>query len=586
MAQRQAKDGARRIPGTIRGVAGLLAMAGVFWLAQLAGSTAATATAATPGAARPGAGPPSAARQVPATHPRAKTGRLNIVVFLVNDMGWEDTSLPFWTKRTPLNAKFHTPNMVRLAAEGMKFTQAYACSVCTPSRVSLITGLNAARHRVTNWTRNKNKGPDGVNRHLAMPEWNCGGLSPVPGVPHTVYAKPLPMFLREAGYRTIHVGKAQFGAYGTAGEDPLQLGFDVNIGGHAAGQPGSYLSETDYGNDKPHSPTAVPGLKAYYHSGVFLTEALTIEANKQVDRAVAEGKPFYLYMAHYAVHVPYAADPRFMQKYLDAGLGKTEAMYAGLVEGMDKSLGEILANIERHGLTDRTVVIFMSDNGGLSAYGRGGKPNTHNLPLSSGKGSAREGGIREPMIVRWPGVVKPGSICNTPVIIEDFFPTILELAGIRPPPHWDSPGRGDEKQPLNVQGIDGVSFVPLLRSKGQGAGSREGARTVAGYPADRALYWHYPNCWGPHGPGIGATSAIRRGDWKLIYYHDPAAKPRYELFNLADDIGETHNLADAKPRVRDRLAKELGDYLRRFDAQMPTLKSTGATVPFPGATKP
>ncbi len=491
--------------------------------------------------------------------------RPNIIFFLVDDMGWQDTSVPFWTHRTPLNEKFHTPNMEKLAADGVKFTQAYACCVCSPTRVSLMTGLNAMRHRVTNWTLQKDKGPDGNDPRLTMPVWNISGMSATPGIDRTVYARPLPMFLQEAGYRTIHVGKAHWGAIGTPGEDPLKLGFDVNIAGHAAGGPGSYLSEVDYGNDKP-GPWGVPGLAAYHHKGVFLTEALTLEANKAVDQAVADHKPFYLYMAHYAVHVPYAADPRYMQRYLDKGLDKIEAMYAALVEGMDKSLGDILANVEKHGLTDKTIVIFMSDNGGLSAHARGGKPNTHNLPLSSGKGSAYEGGIREPMIVRWPGVVKPATTCATPVIIEDFFPTILELAGVKSPPHWESAGRGDDKTPLNLQGIDGVSFVPLLKGE-------------SGFPADRALFWHFPNCWGPTGPGIGATSTIRHGDFKLIYWH---ASQNCELYNIAEDIGEKHNLAEKSPEIRDRLARELGDRMRRVDAQMPILKSTGKPVPLPG----
>ena len=499
--------------------------------------------------------------------PEAK-GQPNIILFLVDDMGWQDTSVPFWTQRTPLNKKFHTPNMEKLAAAGVKFTHAYACTVCSPTRVSLMTGLNAMRHRVTNWTLEKDKSPDAGDPRLSPPAWNFCGMSPVPGIARTVYAKPLPAFLGEAGYRTIHVGKAHFGAIGTSGAEPLNLGFDVNIAGHAAGGPGSYLSEVAYGNEKP-GPWGVPGLKQYHHKGVFLTEALTLEANKAMDQAVADHKPFYLYMAHYAVHVPYAADPRYFQKYLDAGLDKTEAEYAGLIEGMDKSLGDILANVERNGLTDRTIVMFMSDNGGLSAHGRGGKPHTHNLPLNSGKGSAREGGIREPMIVKWPGVVKPGTTCNTPVIIEDFFPTILQLAGVTPPPYWASNGRGDGKQPLNVQGIDGVSFVPLLRGD------------ASGFPGDRMLFWHYPNFWGVKGPGIGSTSNIRHGDFKLIYYHDPAAKPRYELFDLAKDIGETRNLADARPEVRDRMAAELRDHMRAVEAQMPIDKSTGNPIEYP-----
>ena len=416
-----------------------------------------------------------------ARSPLAADSPPNIVLFLVDDMGWQDTSVPFAKETTPFNKRYHTPHMEKLAAAGMKFTQAYACSVCSPTRVSLMTGLNAARHRVTNWTLRKNASNDGRHPKLKFPRWNVNGLSPVAGIERTVHAKALPAFLREAGYRTIHVGKAHFGAIDTPASDPKTIGFDVNIAGHAAGGPGSFLGTQNFSAAwrKGSRVWDVPGLEAYHGKDIFMTEALTIEANKAVDKAVAEGKPFFLYMSHYTVHVPLAIDKRFYDKYRADGLGKTEAMYAGMVEGMDKSLGDILANVERHGLTDDTVVIFMSDNGGLSAHGRGGERHTHNKPLSSGKGSAHEGGVRVPMMVSWPGVTKTGSVCEQPVIIEDFFPTVLEIAGVK-----------------NVQQvgdlIDGVSFTNLLR------GENDPAR------ATRPLIWHYPNNWGPSGPGIGA----------------------------------------------------------------------------------
>jgi arylsulfatase A-like enzyme len=259
-------------------------------------------------------------------------------------------------------------------------------------------------------------------------------------------------------------------------------------------------------------------------------------------------------MSHYAVHVPFAVDSRFYQKYRDDGLDQTEAMYAAMVEGMDKSLGDILANVERHGLSDETIVLFMSDNGGLSAHGRGGKPHTHNKPLSSGKGSAHEGGVRVPMIVSWPGVTEAGSVCWQPVIIEDYFPTVLEMAGV-----------SSVEQIGGV--IDGHSFVKLLR------GEQDESR------GDRPLIWHFPNNWGPKGPGIGPSSAIRLGDWKLIYYHQ---SQQYELFNLAEDLEEQTNLVEQQPEVRDRLAGELAKYLVSVEAQMPIIKATGEKVPYPG----
>lgn len=481
----------------------------------------------------------------------------NVVLFLVDDMGWQDTSVPFHSEVTPLNRKFHTPNMERLAAAGMKFTQAYACCVCSPTRVSLMTGLNAARHRVTNWTLRRDAAPDAKHPTLQPPAWNVNGLSPDPATPGAVCAPTLAQLLREAGYLTIHTGKAHFGALDTPGADPRNLGFDVNIAGHAAGGPGSYLGEQNFSGAwrKADRVWDVPGLEKYHGNDIFLTEALTLEANKAMDQAVADKKPFFLYMAHYAVHVPFAPDKRFYQKYRDAGLDDTEAMYAALVEGMDKSLGDLMANLDRHGIASNTIVLFMSDNGGLSVHGRGGAPNTHNAPLSSGKGSAREGGVRVPMLVKWPGVTAPASICKQYVMIEDFLPSILEMTGA-------------SAKVKKLPRVDGVSFAPLLR----------GGTKAARYPRNRALYWHFPNVWGPKGPGIGPHSAIRQGDWKLIYYHTDR---RCELFNLATDLGEEHDLIGTERSKVKELAAALSRWLKETKAQMPTDKQTGKPVELP-----
>ena len=477
----------------------------------------------------------------------------NIVLFLVDDMGWQDTSVPFWRERTSLNDQFQTPNMERLAASGMKFTQAYAACVCSPSRISLMTGQNAARHRVTNWTLRRDATNDATHPTLDFPAWNVNGMTTDPSVERAVYATPLPQLLHDFGYRTIHVGKAHFGAIGTPCEDPRALGFDVNIAGHAAGGPGSYLGTQNFGGlPDPHSVWAVPGLGKYHGQDIFLSDALTQEALREMDDAIDAEQPFFLYMSHYAVHVPFAKDRRFYQKYLDAGLDETEAMYAAMVEGMDDSLGKIMDKLEERGARDRTILLFMSDNGGLSAHARGGTPHTHNAPLSSGKGSAYEGGIREPMIVAGPGIAT-ASLCDDPLIIEDFYPTILDLAGV---PLADR---------NTVQSIDGVSFVPLLRGESM--------------DRDRALYWHFPNHWGGTGPGIDASSTIRQGDWKLIYFH---LDQRMELYRIPADIGETHNLAAEHPEIRDRLAKQLGEYLRSVHAQMPTYRDTGRQIPYPG----
>ena len=480
--------------------------------------------------------------------------KLNIIMFLVDDMGWGDTSVPFWTKRTYLNDRFHTPNMERLASQGMIFTQAYACSVSSPSRTSLMTGMNAARHRVTNWTLNKNISVDKLDEKLEFPEWNVNGLQPTDTVTRGVFATTLPQLLRNNGYYTIHCGKAHWGSNNTPGSDPLNLGFDINIAGHAAGAPGSYLGEKNFGNTSKNmitQPWGVPGLEKYYGDSIYLTEALTREAIHALDKALETKKPFYLYMAHYAVHVPLEPDSRFYQKYILKGLDEREACYASMIESMDKSLGDLMNYLEEKNLNENTVILFMSDNGGLSAHGRGGIPNTHNYPLKSGKGSIYEGGIRVPMIVKWPGKTKPFSICNEYIIIEDFYPTILEIAGI--------------KKYETVQKLDGKSFLPML--------SQPGVRS-----SNSDLIWHYPNNWGVSGPGIGTYSSIRSGDWKLIYWYQ---NQNFELYNIKEDIEEKSNLFKEKPLIAKKLAKRLGKYLKTVDAQRPILKNNSKPAPWP-----
>lgn len=485
----------------------------------------------------------------------AQAAQPNIVLFLVDDMGWQDTSVPFWNQETPFNRMFYTPNMERLAEQGVKFTSAYACSVSSPTRISLFTGMNAARHRVTNWTLHRNQNVDSKHKVLDFPEWNVNGLCPDASVERTCQALSLVQALKDGGYYTIHCGKAHFGAIGTPGENPLNLGFDVNIAGHACGGPGSYLGEDNYGAPKDGSENiwAVPGLEKYHGTDVFLTEAITREAVDRLNRR-DKAKPFFLYMSHYAVHVPVKPDKRFYQKYIDRGLDERDAAYATLVEGMDKSLGDLMDYLEQNNLSDNTIVIFMSDNGGLSVEPsvRSGKPNTHNWPLNSGKGSAYEGGVREPMIVYWPGVTKAGTTCDDYLIIEDFYPTLLEMGGV--------------KMPETPQTIDGKSFIPLLTGKGKNPSK------------GRSLYWNYPNNWGPVGPGIGATCSIRKDDWKLIYYYATGQK---ELFNLRDDIGENQDLSAKEPKLVEKLSKELGKHLRKVGGQRPIFKETGMPVPWP-----
>ena len=312
--------------------------------------------------------------------------RPNIVVFLVDDMGVMDTSVPFLTgkdgkaKRYPLNDFYRTPSMERLAKQGIRFNQFYAMSVCSPTRVSIMTGQNAARHRTTNWIneRQDNAGPNGA------PDWNWVGLKKgdvtLPGV------------LRENGYKTIHVGKGHFGPYKHDGEEPLNLGFDVNIGGSAFGAPGSYFGEKGYGHATKRKNHAVPHLEKYHGTDTFLTEALTIETKKVVKETVKSGKPFYLYFSHYAVHAPFESDPRFAGHYKDSGKPKAAQAFATLIEGMDKSLGDMMDQLEELGVAENTLILFLGDNGSDAPLG-----DQHVVacaaPLRGKKGAHYEGNV-------------------------------------------------------------------------------------------------------------------------------------------------------------------------------------------------
>ncbi|SMO54232.1 sulfatase [Fodinibius sediminis] len=497
---------------------------------------------------------------------KEKEKKPNIILFLVDDLGWQDTSVPFHKEETPFNERYETPNMERLAEQGMLFTNAYSASpVCTPTRSSIITGKNPANTNITDWTlRNDVRAMDRVKPEsdfpLFAPEWRVEGVQP-----DTLLLTSL---LRKQGYRTIHVGKAHFGALETAGADPENLGFDVNVAGHAAGAPGSYWPEDRYGNSETDSIWGVPGMEQYYESQANLTEALTIEANKAIDEAVADDKPFYINMAHYTVHAPIMADRRYYQKYLEAGIDSAEAKYASMIEGMDRSLGQLLKHLEEEEVAKETIILFMSDNGGLSVHSRGSTPmgtggNTHNKPLRSGKGSAYEGGIRVPMIAAWAEEagqlplqkhfpIQPGSRNDTPVISEDFYPTILELAGL-----------GSAHRAYRA--TDGRSFLPLLKNA-EASGE------------DRLLFWHYPHKWGPDGPGYEPFTAVRDGAWKLIYFY---RNQEWELYNLDEDIGETRNLLDERREVARRLAEKMTPRMRTAGAQTPVSKVTGKPVGLP-----
>lgn len=464
----------------------------------------------------------------------------NIIVFLVDDMGWQETSLQFHTEKTELNERFHTPNMERLAEKGMMFTQAYASAVCSPSRVSLITGTNPAQHGVTCWTLFKDKSPERSDEHLSSADWNLNGLSTEPGIDKTFYfAETLPKLLKQGGYHTIHVGKAHFGAKDTPGEDPISIGFDVNIGGHAAGGPGSFHGDKNFSAVWRDGMKVwdVPHLEKYHGQAINLTEALTIEANAALEAAVQTQKPFFLHMSHYTVHAPWEADRRFVQKYIDMGLNERLANHASMIESMDKSLGDIMNKVKELGIEDNTIIVFISDNGAPSQM-------TRNLPLRGHKITPYEGGVRVPMIVDWPGVTAKASRNNHPVIIQDIFASALAWAGV---------------PELLPEINDSESFLPLLKGKAM--------------KSDRQFIWHYPNFY-----DVQPFSIIREGDWKLIYHY---SNQSFELYNLNEDIGESNNLADTNPDKRKSLAKSLGAYLKKVEAHRPTFKSSGALVPWP-----
>lgn len=267
-------------------------------------------------------------------------------------MGLMDTSVPFVVDQAgnavkqPLNEWYRTPNMERLANQGIRFSTFYAQSVSSPSRASIMTGQNAARHRTTNWinAESNNRTPYGPL------DWNWKGL--------TRNDMIYPYLLQQAGYKTIHVGKAHFGCQKSEGEDPENLGFDVNIAGSAIGHPGSYHGENGYGWIKGQRARAVPGLEQYHRTNTFLSDALTLEAGKEMEKAVAEKRPFYLNMAHYAVHSPFETDERFIDHYKDPAKKQQARAFATLIEGMDKSLGDVLDKLEELGVAENTLIIF------------------------------------------------------------------------------------------------------------------------------------------------------------------------------------------------------------------------------------
>jgi len=432
----------------------------------------------------------------------------NFVFFLVDDLGWTDLGC--------FGSSFYdTPNVDRLAASGQRFTNAYAaCPVCSPTRASIMAGKYPARMATTDyfgaaqpekWKRNTKHLPASYEDRLAHEEVTLAEA------------------LKESGYATFFAGKWHLGP---EGHWPESQGFDVNQGGITRGGP--------YGGKRYFSPYGNPRLEDG-PEGEHLPARLAKETVKFIEEK--KDGPFLAYLSFYSVHTPLIAREDLKEKYkarkaergLKAEWGEEgsrklrlvqeHAVYGGMVEAMDLAVGEVLDALERLGLAEDTVVIFMSDNGGLSTSE--GHP-TSNLPLRAGKGWIYEGGIREPMVIRWPGVTEPGTVCEEPVTSTDFYPTMLEMAGLplRPEQH-----------------LDGVSLVELLE---------EGEA-----PEREAIYWHYPH-YGNQ--GSAPAGAVRAGDWKLIEWYEDGA---LELYDLSTDIGEAKDLAGEHPRK----AKELHELL-------------------------
>jgi arylsulfatase A-like enzyme len=419
----------------------------------------------------------------------------NVILILIDDMG--ATDLGCTGSKT-----YQTPNIDRLAADGMRFNVAYsACTVCSPTRASLLTGRNPAQLHVTDWI----KGHVRPKAKLRVPDWTMELPEAEITLAETLKAK---------GYATASIGKWHLGP-----KMPEQHGFDVNVAGTQRGQPPSYFSPYNI-------PTLPEG-----PDGEFLSDRLTAEAEKFIE--VNRDKPFFVYLPHFAVHTPLQGKKDVIARYkekIKPGDPHSNAVYAALVESVDDSVGRLRQKVESLGIANRTVIIFTSDNGGLI----GGPKNaiTSNLGLRAGKGSAYEGGVRVPLIFNWPGVVKAGSVVESPVITGDLFATVAELAGAEA-------RASDEYQ----------SLVPVLRGTGA--------------VKERPFYWHYPHY---HPGGATPYAAIRDGDYRLVHFYEDG---REELYNLRSDPEEQQNLASTQPDRVTKLSAQLSDWQKKVGAQMP-----------------
>ena len=469
-----------------------------------------------------------------------ETSPPNIVVFLVDDMGLMDSSVPFLTDtngipiKYPLNDFYQTPNMETLAKQGVRFTNFYAHSVCSPSRVSMLTGQNSARHGVTNWIRSESN-----NRSEFGPaNWNWKGL--------TSESVTISRLLQEGGYKTIHAGKAHFGPFNSKGEDPLNLGFDVNIAGSSIGQPGSYYGQDGYGHIAGNKKRAVPGLEKYHGKDIFLSEALTLEAISAISQAKEEGKPFFLNMAHYAVHTPFQSDPRFADHYKNSGHTEKAQIYATLIEGIDKSLGDIIQHVKNIGLGENTLLLFLGDNGSDAPLTIENNYSS-STPLKGKKGKHWEGGMRVPFIASW--ITPNDNIVNqqkTPIArntiqqqmgsIIDIFATLCQVVNIKIP-----------EQHI----VDGFTLQDQLN----------GQKNVK---RDEQFLNHFP-----HDHRSSYFTSFVSSDWKIIYHFQVEGAPSYELFNLKEDPFESNNVADNNPKQLKIMMEELSDEMKSKKARNP-----------------
>ena len=462
---------------------------------------------------------------VPAAGPMP--GPPNFVFFLIDDLGWKDLGA--------FGSTYHlTPNIDALAASGMRFTQAYAASpVCSPTRASILTGRHPARLDITDWIGGSQRGqilPAEYEDHLPQDEVTLAEA------------------LKEEGYTTGYFGKWHLG---DAPHYPESQGFDLNVGGTAAGQPASYFFP--YKANVGQNPFwDVPGLEGG-EEGEYLTDRLTDEALTFLDES--RDRPFLLYLSHFAVHTPIQSKEELVDRYAARAdsipplqgpaqesehdrartrLVQDHPAYAGMVQSVDESVGRVLARLGALGLAENTVVIFMSDNGGLSTLGGDRIGPTSNAPLRAGKGWLYEGGIRVPMIICWPGVVSGGGVSEVPVQSTDLFPTMLEMAGAEVP---------------LAPPLDGTSLLPLLKASGD---------------LDRErLFWHFPHY---HGSGNRPSGAVREGRWKLLEWFEDGA---VELYDLEADPEESVDLSEVEPERTRELLSRLSSWRTDVGANMP-----------------